>query len=96
MTSLDQLSPHLPEMRTLVARHRACNPRLFGSVLRGEARAESDIDILVDVQPGATLFDLGGLQEALQALFGRRVDLVTPNDLSARVRAEILAEAAPL
>ena len=55
-------------IRGLVSRHRAANPRLFGSVLRGNDALGSDIDILVDALPGATLFDLGGLQQDLQGL----------------------------
>jgi uncharacterized protein len=79
-----------------VSRSRAANPRVFGSVLRGEDHEGSDIDILVDALPGATLFDLGGLQMDLQDILGVRVDLATPAELSKRIRAKILAEAAPI
>lgn len=80
----------------LAERYRASNPRLFGSVLHGKANAESDIDILVDAMPGATLFDLGGLQVALEELLGVPVDLLTPQDLPIRFRSKVLAEARPL
>ena len=83
-------------VHALARRHRATNPRLFGSVLRGRATAESDIDILVDALPGATLFDLGGLQVELEALFGVPVDLLTPADLPMRFRDSVLAEARPI
>ena len=80
----------------LAEHHRASNPRLFGSVLHGKASAGSDIDILVDAMPGATLFDLGGLQVALQDLLGVPVDLLTPQDLPLRFRDKVLAEARPI
>jgi len=67
-------------VREAVARYRATSPRIFGSVLRGQDHDGSDIDLLVDALPGATLFDLGGLQEELQSLLGLRVDVLTPGD----------------
>ena len=82
---------------TALARHRrAANPRLFGSVLHGRALPGSDIDILVDALPGATLFDLGGLQADLEELLGAPVDLLTPQDISPRFRAQVLADARPI
>ena len=69
---------------------------MFGSVLRGTATAASDVDILVDAQPGATLFDLGALQVALEELLGVPVDLLTPRDLPPRFRDKVLAEARPI
>ena len=83
-------------IRGLVSRHRAANPRLFGSVLRGNDALGSDIDILVDALPGATLFDLGGLQQDLQDLLGAPVDLLTPRDLPQTFRDRVLAEARPI
>ena len=83
-------------VHALARRHRAANPRLFGSVLHGRAGEGSDIDILVDALPGATLFDLGGLQVELEALFGVPVDLLTPADLPLRFRDRVLAEARPI
>ncbi len=77
-------------------RCRAANPRIFGSVLRGEDAEGSDIDIPVDALPGATLLDLGGPQLDLQDLLGVRVDLVTPEDLPKQVRAGIVASVAPI
>ena len=83
-------------IRGLVSRHHAANPRLFGSVLRGSEGRDSDIDILVDALPGATLFDLGGLQQDLQDLLGAPVDLLTPRDLPQNFRDKVLAEARPI
>jgi predicted nucleotidyltransferase len=85
-----------PTIRVLARNHRAGNPRVFGSVLRNEAAPDSDIDILVDALPGATLFDLGGLQLALEDLLGAPVDLLTPEDISPRFREKVLAEARPI
>ena len=83
-------------IRALTMRHGAANPRVFGSVACGQEREGSDIDILVDAMPGATLFDLGALQVALEELLGSPVDLLTPQDLPARFRDTVLAEARPI
>ena len=83
-------------VRAAVSRFRAANPRVFGSALRGDDREGSDIDILVDALPGATLFDLGGLQVELEEILGVRVDLLTPGELSRHFRVRVLAEAAPI
>ena len=72
------------------------NPRVFGSVLRGTDDDDSDLDLLVDPSPETTLFDLGGLQAELEALLGVPVDVLTPADLPARFRAQVLAEARPV
>lgn len=77
----------------LVANRRAANPRLFGSALHGQESETSDIDILVDALPGATLFDLGALQVELEELLGKPVDLLTPGDISPAFRRRVLAEA---
>jgi hypothetical protein len=96
MIERSALASHGAEIRELTRRYRTARPRVFGSVLRGEATSSSDIDILVDALPGATLFDLGGLQVALEDLLGVRVDLLTPQDLPPRFRERVLAEAQPL
>jgi predicted nucleotidyltransferase len=77
-------------------RYRTANLRVFGSVLRGTDHEGSDLDLLVDALPGATLFDLGGLQDELESLLGVPVDLRTPADLPLKFRASVLAEAQPL
>lgn len=69
---------------------------MFGSVLHGTDHDGSDLDLLVDALPGATLFDLGGLQDELESLLGVQVDLLTPADLSPAFRAQVLAEARPI
>jgi len=90
------LDLHRSAVRAATARFRAANPRIFGSVLHGTDREGSDLDLLVDALPGATLFDLGGLQDELEALLGVHVDLLTPADLPPKFRARVLVEARPV
>jgi predicted nucleotidyltransferase len=72
------------------------NPRVFGSVARGRDRDGSDLDLLVEVMPGATLFALGELQVDLEDMLGVHVDLLTERDLPETFRGEVLAQARPL
>lgn len=83
-------------IRQLVAQHRASNPRVYGSVLRREDTEDSDLDILVDPMPETTLFDLGGLQEALAEALNVKVDVKTPGDFPERIRDRVLSEAVPV
>jgi predicted nucleotidyltransferase len=83
-------------VREAVNRFRTANPRVFGSVLHGTDRDGSDLDLLVDALPGATLLDLGGLQDDLESLLGVHVDLLTPGDLPPKFRDKVLAEAQPV
>jgi predicted nucleotidyltransferase len=80
----------------LAAHYGAHNLRIFGSVARGEAGPDSDLDLLVDLAPDRTLLDLGGLQMDLQALLGCTVDVFTADLLRPRVRERALREAVPL
>lgn len=80
----------------IASRRGASNVRIFGSVARGEADAKSDIDILVDLEPGRSLLDLGGLLMDLQDLLGHNVDVVTERGLRERIRERVLREAIPL
>lgn len=84
------------KVRALVSHFRAANPRVFGSTLHGTDCESSDLDLLVDALPGATLFDLGGLQIELEDLLGVHVDVVTAGDLPIKYRAAVLSEAQPL
>ena len=84
------------EVRAAVLRFRTANPRIFGSVLHGTDRDDSDLDLLVDALPGATLLDLGGLQVELEDLLGVSVDVLTPEDLPRKFRDRVLAEAVPV
>jgi predicted nucleotidyltransferase len=83
-------------IREAVGRYPTANPRIFGSVAHGSDTDESDLDILVDALPGATLFDLGGLHEELVELLGVPVDLRTPQDLSPKFRERVISEAVPV
>lgn len=83
-------------IRAAAGRFRSANVRVFGSARYGTDREDSDLDLLVDPLPGATLFDLGGLQMELEELLGIRVDLLTPGDLPPAFRERVLADAAPV
>jgi predicted nucleotidyltransferase len=90
------LERHRGAIRAMAPRFRTANPRVFGSVLHGTDRDDSDLDLLVDALPGATLFDLGGLQVELENLLGVPVQVLTPDELPRRARDRILVEAAPV
>lgn len=84
------------EILHIVASRGASNPRVFGSVARGEADRDSDVDFLVDLESGRTLFDLGGLLMDLRELLQCEVDVVTEAGLKPRIRDRVLREARPL
>ena len=90
------LEQHRDAVYRATGRFRAANPRVFGSTLHSDDGEDSDLDLLVDALPGATLFDLGGLQDELEQLLGVRVDLVTPRELPVKFRDSVLAEARPV
>jgi predicted nucleotidyltransferase len=90
------LTTRRDEILRLAATHGARNVRVFGSLARGEADAASDIDFLVDMEPGRSLFDLWGLQADLEAMLARPVDVVTEHGLKVRIRERVLSEAVPL
>ncbi|MDI1232126.1 MAG: nucleotidyltransferase family protein [Methylobacter sp.] len=80
-----------------IAEHyHAVNIRVFGSVIRGEEREDSDIDLLVDFLPGTTLLDQVGLIDALSTALGRKVDIVSERALNKHLRQRVLQEAIPL
>lgn len=80
----------------IAAKYGAYNVRIFGSVARGEADEQSDIDLLVNMEPGRSLFDLGGLLADLEDLLGCNVDVVTEDGLRDRIRDRVLKEAIAL
>ncbi len=80
----------------LAQKHGARNIRVFGSVARGEADEKSDIDLLVDMEPGRSLLDMGGLLMDLRDLLGRDVDVVTVRGLKPRIREQVIKEAVAL
>lgn len=95
MVTLESLQSKRPEIMRLGAKYGALNIRVFGSVARGEASPASDVDLLVDMEPGRTLFDLAGFVTDVQDLVGVRVDAVTPKGLR-YLRARVITEAIPL
>ena len=92
----DVLDGNREEIKRVASQHGAGNLRIFGSVARGEAGPDSDVDLLVDLEPGRSLFDHAALVVALEALLGRRVDVAVERGLRPRVRERVLREAVPL
>ena len=84
------------EILRIAARRGARNVRVFGSVARGENDPLSDIDFLVDLEPGRSLFDLSGLLIDLESALQSPVDVVTEPGLRTRIRDRVLREAVPL
>jgi len=84
------------DILSIAARHGAYNVRVFGSVARGDTQPDSDVDFLVDMELGRSLFDLGGLLYDLQTLLSVDVDVVTEKGLRPRIRAQVMREAIPL
>ena len=96
MTVNERLQENRAEILGLAAKYGAYNVRVFGSVARGEADSDSDVDFLVELEPGRSLLDLGGLLMELQELLGCPVDIVTIQGLRSRIRDRVLCEAIPL
>ncbi|WP_076908944.1 DUF29 family protein [Burkholderia pseudomallei] len=90
------LAAHQADVRRIVEANQATNPRVFGSVARGEDEPGSDLDLLVDPLPGMSLFDLGGITAELEELLGVKVDVATPNALPSQWRDQVYAEAKTL
>lgn len=87
---------HLADIRSLVSAHHAIEPRIFGSVARGEDQPGSDVDILVEFTGEATLLDEVGLRLALADLLQVAVDVVAADTLRGEMRERILREAVPV
>lgn len=96
MRPSDILRSYREDIRRVVERNRTCNPRVFGSALRGEDADGSDLDLLVDPLPGTTLLDLGAIQIELEQVLGVAVDVLTPGDLPIKFRDRVLREAVPI
>ncbi len=94
-TSMD-LEHRREEILRVAARYGAHNIRLFGSVARGEDHADSDVDLLVDMEPDRSLLDMVGLGQELEELLDCRVDVLTGASLHPALRERILAESQPL
>jgi predicted nucleotidyltransferase len=94
--TLQDLRAAAAEITAAAAERGATNIRVFGSIARGDAGPTSDVDLLVDLEPGRSLFDLGGLLMDLAELLGADVDVVTEASLKPRVRDRVLSEAVSL
>ena len=81
------------QVLSIAAAHGVSSVRVFGSVVKGSDADGSDLDLLVDVPPGASLFDLARLQMEIETLLGIKVDLRTEGELHSRIRPRVLAEA---
>ena len=93
---LDELKQNKYAILTIASHHHAVNVRLFGSVARREEERSSDIDFLVDFQPGSTLWDQLALIDELSEQLGRKVDVVSARALNKHLRQQILQEAVTL
>jgi len=102
-TGMNELTPISQKLKVqrqaileIAQTYGADNLRIFGSVARGDDDLASDLDLLVDLEQGRSLFDLGGLTMDLQDLLGCKVDVVTENGLKKRIRDRVLQEAIKL
>ena len=96
MSALNDIRGRRKEILRIAARHGAHNVRLFGSVVRGEAAADSDVDFLVRLDDDRSLIDHIALMQDLEDFFGCKIDVVTEEALHRLVRDHVLAEAVPL
>ncbi|MGD2158798.1 MAG: nucleotidyltransferase family protein [Anaerolineales bacterium] len=96
MSTNELLIEKRDQILQLAEKHCARNVRVFGSVARGESRSKSDIDFLVDMEPGRSILDLGGLLVDLQRLLEVEVDVVTEKGLRPRIRERVLRESVTL
>jgi uncharacterized protein len=97
MMTLEELRARYRSQILEIAKKRgASNVRVFGSIARGEEGCDSDIDILVDFQPGRSLLDLTGLWLDLEEALGSKVDVVSSRGLKPRVEREIMRDAVAL
>jgi predicted nucleotidyltransferase len=96
MRPSEVLPRHRETIRQLVLQAGMANPRVFGSVVRGEDSEDSDLDILVDPAPRASLLTMVRLQSQLEEATGVKIDLRTPDEIHPRFREKVLAEAASL
>lgn len=93
---LAQLRAQKPKIMAIATQYGASNIRVFGSVARGEATEKSDVDLLVDLEPGRSLLEHIGLMQALEDLLGRSVDVVETDTLHELIREQVLKDAIAL
>jgi predicted nucleotidyltransferase len=93
---LQRLRARRDEILACAADHGARNVRVFGSTARGETGTSSDVDLLVEMEPGRNLLDLVGLWQDLEDLLGTHVDVLSDGGVSPHLRERIYADAVPL
>lgn len=96
MRPSEALAIHRPELRELISRYDLTRPRVFGSVLTGTDTDASDLDLLVEPGPSATLLTIAGLRIDAEALLGVPVSVVTPDGLPPKFRDSVLRQAEPV
>jgi predicted nucleotidyltransferase len=96
VADLDAIREHRSEILDRASQHGARNVRVFGSAARGDAGPASDVDLLVEMEPGRSLLDFVGLWQELEDLLGLKVDLVSEGGISPHLREHILSEAIAL
>ncbi len=96
MRPSEVLEKNREAIRAIVARRRVSNPRVYGSVLHGLDREDSDLDLIVDPSSDTSLLTLGGLQWELEEALGVPVDVKVPGDFPPDTRERILSEATPV
>jgi hypothetical protein len=96
MRPSEALAAHRDVIRQVVLANRASNPRIFGSVAKGEDIEGSDLDLLVDGTEETSLFDLARIEIRLSEILGVPVEVRTPFEISSRYRDAVLSEARPL
>jgi uncharacterized protein len=96
MRPSEALNLHRTRIREIALSHRVSDVRVFGSAMRGDDEPGSDLDLLVEPTAQTTLFDIGAIRFELKQLLGMDIDVLTPNSLPEKFRAQVLKEAQPV
>jgi predicted nucleotidyltransferase len=96
MQIVDFIKENRKKIHEIASKHGAQNIRLFGSLARGDGRNDSDVDLLVTMQPGSSLLDIIAIKQDLEDVLDRKVDVVTEDSLSPYIREEVLDKAVNL
>jgi predicted nucleotidyltransferase len=94
--TLEELRQHRPQIIELARRRGINGVRVFGSIARGEARENSDVDLLVQVEPGRSILAVGGFLDEVSELLGRPVHVLTAGSLRGAASKRVLDEAVAL
>jgi len=96
MRPSEAIALHRARIRQIALSHHVRDVRVFGSAARGEDTEDSDMDLLVEPTPQTTLLDIGAIRYELKQLLGMDIDVLTPNALPDKFRAQVLKEAQPV